>query len=329
MRPSALARRRVAKLLGVLAGARRVLILTHDNPDPDALSSAWALRALVTHGRRRAADVAYSGLIGRAANRALVDVLGLPLARLDRLDVSRYDRLALVDSQPETGNNSVPVERVPDIVIDHHPLRDETRASRFYDVRPRYGATATLVGEYLDAAGVRVDRRLATALFFGLKSETLDLTRETSARDVALYKRLFTAVDRDALARIEHAPLSRNYLEWLKTAIGGMRVHGRLALAVLGDLDTPDRVAEFADIAVRLEGIEWALVIGRFEGALYLSIRTTRKAGAGRMIRRIVGELGKAGGHGTMAGGRVDFADTAAAAALEGEIGARARELLA
>lgn len=327
MRPTP-AERRVAGLLRALGGEGRVLVLTHDNPDPDALSSAWALRALVSRGGRRAVDVAYGGFIGRPENRAMVSVLGFPMEAIDRLDLSRYERFALVDSQPETGNNSLPAERVPDVVIDHHPLREETRAVPFFDVRPRYGATATLLGEYLDAARIRVDRRLATALYFGLKSETLGLTRQTSARDLAFYERLFPRVDREALARIEHAPLSRNYLEWLGTAVGATRFEGRLALALLGELDYPDRVAEYADMAVRVEGVVWALVLGRFAGALYLSIRTSQKAGAGQMIRRIVGQLGKAGGHGTMAGGKVAFRDAEHAASLEAEIVARAKALL-
>jgi nanoRNase/pAp phosphatase (c-di-AMP/oligoRNAs hydrolase) len=316
-------------LTGAVAGARRLLILTHDNPDPDALSSAWALRAILARGRRRAVDVAYGGLIGRPSNRALVSVLGFPMTPLDRLDLAHYDGFALVDSQPETGNNSFPADRVPDVVIDHHPLREETRAARYFDVRPSFGATATLLGEYLATARVRIDRRLATALYYGLKAETLDLTREAGARDIAFYKSLMPRVDREALTRIENAPLSRNYFEWLKTASSRTEVQGKLALATLGDLDYPERVAEFADMAIRLEGVEWALVIGRFEGALFMSIRTSRKAGAGRMIRRIVGSLGKAGGHGTMAGGKAAFTDAPSAAALEMEIASRARELLA
>jgi nanoRNase/pAp phosphatase (c-di-AMP/oligoRNAs hydrolase) len=320
--------RRLARLLAAIGPARRVLVLTHDNPDPDALASAWALHAILSRGRRRDVDVAYGGLIGRPANRAMVSVLRFPLVSIERLDLSRYERFALVDSQPETGNNSLPAQRVPDVVIDHHPLREETRGARFFDVRPGYGATATLLGEYLEAARARVDRRLATALFYALKAETQDLARQTTARDIALYTRLFRVVDRQALSRIEHAPFSRNYFDWLQTAIAATRIDGAVALANLGPLDYPDRVAEFADIAIRLEGLEWALVLGRFEGALHLSVRTTRGAGAGRVIRKIVGDLGKAGGHGTMAGGKVPIAAGRAPEDLERELLARAREIL-
>jgi nanoRNase/pAp phosphatase (c-di-AMP/oligoRNAs hydrolase) len=326
---TATAQRRLARLRKAIGHARRVLVLTHDNPDPDALSSAWALRALLRHGApRRTVEIAYGGLIGRPENRAMVKQLAIPLLAIERLALDRYDGFALVDSQPETGNNSLPVERTPDIVIDHHPLREETRAAKFHDVRPRYGATATILGEYLDAAGARIDRALATALFFGVKSETLDLSRETTPKDVAFYRRLIDRVDRALLSRIEHAPLSPNYLDWLRTAIDATERHGKLAIATVGALDYPDRVAEFADIAIRLGGIEWVVVVGRFEEALYLSVRTTRQRGAGQMVRKIVGELGKAGGHGSMAGGKVPIAGGRTAGYLELELARRARELL-
>jgi len=170
------ARRRLARLTRAFGDAKRILIITHDNPDPDALSSAWGLRALLKSGTRRAVDVAYGGIIGRPENRAMTKQVGYPIVPLDAIAFDRYERLALVDSQPETGNNSIPADRVPDVVIDHHPLREETRAAAYFDVRPKSGATATIIGEYLDAAKVRIDRRLATALFFGIKSETLDFS---------------------------------------------------------------------------------------------------------------------------------------------------------
>ncbi|MFN0152324.1 MAG: DHH family phosphoesterase [bacterium] len=323
------ARQRLARLARALGNAKRILVITHDNPDPDALSSAWALRALFKAGTRRVVDVAYGGIIGRPENRAMATLVGYPLVPLDQIAFERYERLALVDSQPETGNNSIPADRVPDVVIDHHPLRDETRAVAYYDVRPTIGATATIVGEYLDAAKIRIERPLATALFLGIKSETLDFSREATARDIAFHRSLFDRVDRVLLSRIENAPLSRDYLEWLKTAITGTSLEGRLALARLGDLDYPDRVAEYADMAIRLEGVEWVVVMGRFEGAIYLSVRTTRARGAGQMVRRIVGAHGKAGGHGTMAGGKVPIPNGASAKQLESDLMARSRELLA
>src|SRR5262245_4974489 len=93
--------RRLARLRRTLSRSRRLLILTHDNPDPDALSSAWALRALVSRSRRGTIDVAYGGMIGRPSNRALVSVLGFPMTPIDRLDLASYDAYALIDSQPE------------------------------------------------------------------------------------------------------------------------------------------------------------------------------------------------------------------------------------
>lgn len=320
--------RRVDRLRRAIGKARRILVITHDNPDPDALSSAWALRALL-RGSRRSVDVAYGGMIGRPENRAMVSLLRLPLKPIEKLALGRYERLALVDSQPETGNNSLPVEMVPDIVIDHHPLREETKAAAFRDVRPGYGATATILGEYLDAAGVRIDPRLATALLYGVKTETHDLSRETTSKDVAFYRALFGRVDRQILSKIERAPLSRNYLDWLRSAVDSTKIEGKLAIGRLGKMDYPDRVAEYADMVVRIDAVEWAVIMGWFGDALYFSVRTTRQRGAGRMARRIAGELGKAGGHGSMAGGKVPIPPKRTAEQIQREIVKRTKELLA
>jgi nanoRNase/pAp phosphatase (c-di-AMP/oligoRNAs hydrolase) len=89
----------------------------------------------------------------------------------------------------------------------------------------------------------------------------------------------------------------------------GTRIYGdRLTVTILGRVDTPDVVAQFADLLVRLEGVRWSLVMGRYDRSILLSIRTNRAgANAGRVIGRIVGELGSAGGHGMMAAGRIQL----------------------
>ena len=89
-------------------------------------------------------------------------------------------------------------------------------------------------------------------------------------------------------------------------AIDGTRLYGSVAVTSLGQVSNPDIVAEFADLMVRLEGMRWALSIGRYERDILVSIRTnSERANAGRIIRRLVGSLGKAGGHGMMAGGKI------------------------
>jgi nanoRNase/pAp phosphatase (c-di-AMP/oligoRNAs hydrolase) len=305
-KPPGVAEKRLEQLQGALGRARRLLILTHDNPDPDALASGWALMRVARRLRPIHVDLAYGGMIGRSENRTFLEVLRLPLKPLETLNLDSYQAIALVDCQPGAGNSSLPFDRQATVVIDHHPLRKQTRSVPFYDVRQDYGATVTIVSDYLLASEVKIDRRLATAAFYAIKSETQNLGRDAARPDVRAFLHFFPLVDNLALSRIEHPPVPRIYFSMIDQAIDGTRLHGQVAVTRLGPVANPDVVAEFADLMVRLEGIRWAVTLGRFGQDLFVSVRTDRpRANAGRVIQRIVGEEGKAGGHESMGGGKI------------------------
>ena len=298
--------RRIRQLGDALEGKRRLLILTHDNPDPDCIASGWALMKVVRRISSLKADLAYAGIIGRAENRTLARVLKVPIEPIESIDMSEYDSFALVDSQPETGNNSLPRGTQATVVIDHHPCRDATRETPFYDVREEYGATATILSEYLDLAGIKVEKRLATAMFYAIKTETLNLGREASRADSKAFFKYFPIVDNEALSQIENPPISRTYFRMIDQAIEGTHLHSDVAITRLGEVSNPDMVAQFADLMVRMEKIQWAVTMGRYRKDLLVSVRTNLPlANAGRIIQQVVGEEGRAGGHGMMAGGKI------------------------
>lgn len=300
-------RTRLRRLLKAFDGKTRALILLHDYPDPDAIASALALKQLV---ERRCPscrlDIGFGGIVGRAENRAMVREMRVDLRSLSDLDLSEYQAFALVDTQPRTGNNSLPDAVRPTIVIDHHPLRKQTRNVPFFDVRTRFGATATMMCEYLKAARFRLDEDLATALFYGIRAETQALTREASPADREAYVALLPHVNFRRISEIEHAGVSREYFEGMGAALAGTKLYGHVAVVSLGEISNPDFCAEFCDMILRFEEARWALCIGWTAGILYLSLRTReRKGHAGRTIERIVGREGRAGGHAMMAGGIV------------------------
>jgi nanoRNase/pAp phosphatase (c-di-AMP/oligoRNAs hydrolase) len=298
--------RRLQRLYEALGRRRKLLVLTHDNPDPDAIASAWMLGRIARRLRKIRVTLAYGGIIGRSENRALIEVLRIPLQPLDTLDLGSFDTFALVDTQPRTGNNSLPDGIDPTIVFDHHPCRKATRSVPYFDVRENYGATTTILYEYLLAADINLDRRLASAIFYAIRSETQNLGREAERVDARVFLDTFPFVDNEALSRIEHAPLPRSYFAMIDRAIDGTSLYAEIAVTLLGDVVYPDMVAQFADLIVRVEGIEWALCMGRFEGDLLLSLRTQKvRAKAGKMIRSIVGSQGAAGGHDMIAGGKI------------------------
>ncbi len=303
---STLSHRKLKQLLSFLENKDRLLILTHDNPDPDSISSSLGIEKIVTSRLKTKVDLAYGGLVGRAENNAMLQVLRVDAVPLSLLDLDMYDAFVLVDTQPGSGNNSLPLDRGPVGVLDHHPIRPETRRAAFHDVRARYGATATIAAEYVLESRVGIDARLATALFYGIKSETQDLGREASSHETEVYMKLFPLVEKTIVAKIERAPITREYFTMMEQALRSTRVYGNVAVTSLSKVDNPDMIAEFADLIMRLDTLDWALCMGRFNKDVFVSIRTIEPtADAGDVMKRIVTGLGSGGGHETMAGGRI------------------------
>jgi nanoRNase/pAp phosphatase (c-di-AMP/oligoRNAs hydrolase) len=300
--PSGLAQLREA------AGPGPVLILTHDNPDPDALASGKALGLLLETSWGVPSRLAYSGLIARAENRVVLERLTPEWEHREDLgDLARYSAVALVDTQPGAGNNSLPASFVPHIVIDHHqPVREIIAAVRYADVRPDIGSTVTMLYQYLAAAGIEPDARLATAMFYGIKTDTRGLARGASPADEAVYLQLLARIQRSELIEVEQAGLERDYYRSFSQGLQSARIYGPALVSRLGDMHQPDMAAELADLLIRLQQAEAVLCMGQFNGTLHLSLRTKPLTEiAGQLIQRIIIPPGRAGGHRSMAGGQV------------------------
>lgn len=298
------------KIEQALKGTKRLIVLTHDNPDPDSVSSAFALAYIVRNKFKVPTAVKYGGIIGRSENRAMVRLLGLRMSPLADSDFKTGVDFALVDMQPKTGNSSFPKNRKPLIVIDHHPLRKTTKAD-FIDIRTQYGATATILTEYLLESGLEIPSPIATALSYGISSETQDLGREAGERDVQAYLALFPLSNKKMLANIEHPKLPRDYFIVLNRALHHSFIYKNAITTSLGEIENPDFVAAIADYMLRLERISWTMCLGRYRDKIVVSIRTTNTKGeAGRFLRSLVGKRGTAGGHGMIAGGQITCCST-------------------
>jgi nanoRNase/pAp phosphatase (c-di-AMP/oligoRNAs hydrolase) len=254
--------------------------------------------------------------VGRAENRALIRVLKLAVVPISRVIFEERDLICMVDTQPEQGNHSLPARHFPDVVIDHHPERPETRLAPFADVGGEIGATSTLVVEYFRASGLAMPPTIATALYYGIKADTRDLGRQTTPADVDAYLWLFPLVDKEWLAAIEHPKLPIEYFQLYHTAIERAVVHDHAVVCDLAEIYAPDMVAEVAERFLFLEDVKWSLAFGEYEGQLFFSLRTSdRRMNAGKLIREVIeGQGGSAGGHGSMAGARIPLRGLAAPA---------------
>jgi nanoRNase/pAp phosphatase (c-di-AMP/oligoRNAs hydrolase) len=307
----------LSRALAGLAGRKSFLVYTHDNPDPDSLAAAMTLGRLFEHELGGHVTLTHGGIVGRAQNRAMVETLKLPLVPVELVDPGAFDAIALVDSQPETGNNSLPPGHRIDVVIDHHPPRAGSARAPWCDIRPELGATSTIVFGYLRERQIPIDAALATAMFFALRTETRDLGRESTEAERQAYLELVPRVDHAMLYRMTHPKVGREHFAALDRALRSAQVFGDLVAINLGALGYPDLVAEIADLMLSYEDARYVLCLGQYDGSAYLSLRTeATDARAGRLMRQIVGADGAAGGHGTMAGARL-FAPVVSDQALQ------------
>jgi nanoRNase/pAp phosphatase (c-di-AMP/oligoRNAs hydrolase) len=295
------------KLQQALDGHSQLLIIPHNDPDPDAIAAAVALRYLVIEKYAIEARIVYHGIIGRAENKALVRYLNHPLHRAEGNVIRQSVPIALVDTQPGAGNNPLPNDISATIVIDHHQWREKSSKADFVDVRPEIGASATILTEYLRSARLDIPSSLATALFYGIKTDTMGLGRGASRNDTEAYFYLQPRVDVEALVQIERAQVPVAYFKSLTAAMQAAHLYGDdLVISYIGNLKYPDMGAEMADLLLRLQGIKWVICMGVFQDDFILSVRSrSRRIGAGTLVQRIVGNRGTAGGHGTMAGGQI------------------------
>lgn len=295
----------VGSLLEVVDRPGPLVILPHDNPDPDALASAAALQYIVRQRLGKDSVIALGGIVGRAENRAMLKYLNINLVPVGDLSFEPGTLVALVDTQPGRSNNSLPEGFIPAVVVDHHPAYCDTHLVPFFDLRDEYGATASILTEYLQESRLELETKIATALFYGIAAETQDLGREATAADIHASQFLYPHTNKRRLSKIENARVPREYFRAFRDAVEKAVIYEKVVMSCIGEVRYPDMVAEVADFLLRLDQVEWAVAMGYFQSALYVSLRTTcRDVNAGELLQKVLGSH-HAGGHDQIAGGRI------------------------
>lgn len=273
------------------------LIVIWGNPDPDAIASSYALLELVREFTPEV-SIAYMGEFTRPENAAMVNILKIPMRKFTYDMLKPQTVIATVDAQPSF---NWPVQLKFDVVVDHHPLND-LGAPKFADVRPTYGSTSTIFTEYYQAAGIRMSKKIATALFYGLKVDTGNLTRNVSDADVAAFRYLRMRTDENMVRTIELSQLPVETLDYFAIAIANKKIRREVAFAYLGTIPNPDMCVHVADFFIKLTGISWAVLACRSKDRVVVVFRSDGfRKHAGHLAEGLFMDYGSAGGHRTMA----------------------------
>jgi len=298
---------KLSELREAILPASSVLILTHDYPDPDCLASACGISELLSFWGVKSSVISFGGFVGRAENRAMIRFLNIRTVPFVLIgDVSEFDRIILVDCYPGNGNVSLNSDTPVHAVIDHHPNVPGKDASFFHDIRADYGATSTIVTNYLLQAKCPIPPKIATALFYGIKTDTGDMRRNASVNDVECYKSLFGIMEYKLLAEIEKPDRDTEFYRMLHKAAEAAVCYDNVGYAHLGAVTAPDYIAEMADLLHRLEKLEWMVCTGIFKNQIFFSIRSKNSSGAGIIAEKLSAAFGgSGGGHSRFAAGRL------------------------
>ncbi len=292
-----LTRARVQQYQRYFADAEKVLIMLHNDPDPDAMASGLALRSLLRRTKTTAIIGAIQG-VTRPENLRMANLLDIHVESVTPADFHSFQRIAMVDVQPHyfTGQ----VERV-DLVIDHHPEQTGYSAI-FKDIRADYGSTCTILTEHLRAVDANISERTATAMLYAIKSDTLFFNRQANRVDLEAFSFLYPLSDAALIRKMEGAEITMERLAYVTKATETGHLKEQVFCAFLGELPREDFIPYVADFFLQLEDTKWTLVAGVVNGSFVASVRNigyTRNAG--EFMRKLFADIGSAGGHRAMA----------------------------
>ena len=292
-----LTRARVQQYQRYFSDADRVLIMLHNDPDPDAMASGLALRNVLRRTKTTAIIGAIQG-VTRPENLRMVNLLDIHVEAITNESLREYDRVAMVDVQPHYFGGVI--DRV-DLVIDHHPEQPGYTAV-FKDIRPDYGSTSTILTEHLRAVDVNISERTATAMLYAIKSDTLFFNRSTNRVDLEAFSYLYPLSDAALIRKMEGAEITLERLDYVLRAFKDGTLAEQVFCAFLGSLPREDFIPYVADFFLQLEDVKWTIVAGIVNDSLVVSVRNLGYTkNAGEFVRRFFADIGSAGGHRAMA----------------------------
>jgi nanoRNase/pAp phosphatase (c-di-AMP/oligoRNAs hydrolase) len=294
---------RLRRFYGQFSGTDQVLILI--NADPDSIACAMAVNRLLWR-KVSTTTISHVNQINRPDNLAMIRLLRVSMVPVDSIDPDKYSRIVMVDSQPNHHEKLTPF--CPHVVIDHHP---ETGVQApFVDVRPAYGATASMLTEYLQAAKIKPSVKLATGLFHAIKTDTKDFKGPTVMEDLRAFQFLFRYANIHLARKIELADLKIEFLKYFKAALQNLRIRKGKVFVHLGAVVSPDVCVLVADFFMRVNTVTWSIVSGICNKKLVVIFRNDGiRKNAGKVAKDSFGQIGAAGGHKNMARAEIDLTE--------------------
>ncbi len=292
---------KLEELLNVIKG-HRVYIQTHNYPDQDALAAAFGLKYLLEYNEI-SADICYKGQVDKLNTVAMMETLDIETIYIDDDDqMDETSEIIIVDGQK--GNSNMD-DFVGDEIacIDHHKLQ-ETDMYRFHDIRSDVGACSSIIASYYVENDIDMPISVATALLYGVKMDTDNLSRGVSDLDIDMFYYLYKKASKEAIRKFEGCSLQMDDLQAYVAAIKNLRVFGNVGLVNIGDNCAEAILGTMSDFVMSLNEVTFSVVYSRRAGGIKFSVRNEDPdLDAAKIIRQAMEGFGGGGGHATMAAG--------------------------
>lgn len=264
------------------------------NADPDSIASALALKRIFWRKVKKTL-IYHINTIKRADNLALIKLLKIDQQHIRNLNNSEITKWAIVDSQPHHDEQFGKYHF--DIIIDHHPVGPEMTA-QFVDIKDDYGASSTIMTEYLRAAKIKPSPKLATALFYGIKTDTDNFASPSLPNDIKEFRYLYQFANINLIKKIESSEMTKKTLNSFRTAMENLAFFKDIGFIHMGKVNNPDILVIIADFFLKLAEITWCIVSGIYGNKIIVIFRNAGfRLDAGKMAQKLFGQWGTAGGH--------------------------------
>ncbi|MCJ7716161.1 MAG: DHHA1 domain-containing protein [Anaerolineales bacterium] len=263
--------------------------------DPDAVASALTLKRLFWRKVKKTV-ICRVNAVKRSDNLAMLKILRINLPYIKQIDVSEISRWAIVDSQPHHHKSLGNIDF--SILIDHHPPAAPELDIPFTDIRDDYGANSTIMTEYLRAASINPSAKLATALFYGIKTDTNNFTRTSTTADIKAFRYLYPHVNLNIIKKIESSEINKKNIAHFRKAFDVLEFIGETAYIHMGEVSDPDALVIIADFFLKMAETSWCMVSGVYGQKIIIIIRNAGfRLNAGKVASRLFSKVDSAGGH--------------------------------
>ncbi len=284
---------------------KHIFIQTHNFPDPDAIASAYGLQELLKQSGITS-TICYKGRVDHGSAMAMAEKLDIKIVEYAQIkNMAETAEIILVDSQKGNANIiDMPGDEV--MCIDHHPTFEKVEYV-FADIRPEVGACASIIAEYFFNNGVDMSKEVATALLYGIKVDTANLTRGVSDLDLDMFYRIYSKADHHMITELDNSVLRPDDLKAYEVAISSLETYDRVSFACVGYNCQEALIASISDFIMMLDTTDTTVVYSLKDNGIKLSIRTMTDCNVGRIANDALEGIGNGGGHENMAGGFVVY----------------------